>query len=154
MYVLHAYKHNIRKTTTKSTLLQPRDNYEANSLRSQILILFRRSFLSWVTSSANPTAFKSSLISSFKLFFGRPLFLLPSGILILSHLLTGASTLLFTWPNHLSLISLILSFMRVTLTKSLITTIPNPIDSCITTHPPKHAHLCYHQPLDLCLFIG
>ena len=71
-------------------------------------------------SSVNSTTFKSSLITSSKLLFDHPFRLLSLGMLILSHLLTGASTLLlFTWPNHLSLISLNLSSMGTTLTKSL-----------------------------------
>jgi len=59
--------------------------------------------LSWAMSSINSITFKSSQNSLSKLFFDRPLPLLPSGMLILSHLLTGASTVvLFAWPNHLS----------------------------------------------------
>jgi len=120
-YYLHT-KHDKWNTTTDTMPLHPQDNYGVNSLQSNILILSRQSFLSWAKSSVKPTTFKSSLITSSKLFFGHPLPLLPSGMLIISHLLTRVTTLLlFTWPNHRSLISLILSPMGATLTKSLIT---------------------------------
>ena len=103
-------------------------------------------------SSVNSKIVKSSLITSSKLFFGRPIPLLRLGMLILSYLLIEASTLLlFTWPNHLSLVSLFLSSMGATLMMSNYF-IPNSIHPHITTHPSNHPHLCYHQPLNPCLF--
>jgi len=117
---------NEKNTTTSTLSLQPKANYEVDSLRSKILLYDlnrippQLPILIHVFCQTDNSQVLSN--HSFKLFFGRPLPLLPPRMLIISHFLTGAFILLlFTWPNHGSLVFLILSSMGDVLTRSLIT---------------------------------
>ena len=132
-------------TTQKNnpTIKKPKESQETSYLWSANLILELHILLSWVMSSISHQNFKPCLINSSHIFLDRHLPFLHSRRLIISHLFTGTSTLLlFMWPNHLSLLSLIVSSMGATLTLSLITTflflsnhqVPIPLQSRIAAH--------------------
>jgi len=147
-------KKNIQQhTPTNPTLPQPKDNCEVISLYSKTLILFCHILLSWVMSSINPKTFNSCQITSFKLFFGGPLPLLPSGdVNPLADLHSGihVASLHMIKPSESTLSHLMLDGSHFNCASNYF--IPNSIRPRLATHSSSHSHRYYHQPLNLCLF--
>jgi len=119
---------------------KPKEGLRVCYLWSTTLILDHHKLLSWF-----------SLIIFLQLFFGLSAPLLHSKRLIISHLLTIAFSLLFlTWPSHLSLVFLNLSFVRATPTFDLSNhCIPDVVQACVAAHLTDYSHISNHHSLRL-----
>ena len=83
-------------------------------------------------------SFMSFLITSLHLSFGLPIILCPPTSIFHVLITTSSSVFLSTWPNHLSLASIIFSLMFATPALALISSF-----LIFTNHPSQHSHLCY-----------